>query len=145
MKWFYLIFYLVLSVLSFNVYAEASPADEVTSAIKKQWAKPNKPVDVPVVAVGERYALADWIQGAQGGRAALHLEHGEWVTLMCGNENMKSVQTLESIGMAKEEAVKISRSLALQEVSLTEKQMVAIDSFQGIVDVLTDEEHHEHH
>lgn len=47
--------------------------------------------------------------------------------------------------MAKEEAVKISRSLALQEVSLTEKQMVAIDSFQGIVDVLTDEEHHEHH
>lgn len=150
MKRFYLavsllIVSLVLAVLSFDVYAKTPAADAVVSAIKAQWAKPNNPIDVPVVAVGERYALADWIQGGQGGRALLHLDHGKWVTLMCGNANMKSVQTLESMGMSKVEAVKISGNLKMQEANLTKKQLAIIDSFQGIVEVLTNAGHHEHH
>lgn len=126
--------------------ADSSVEELIASTIKKQWDTPHLLVEIPVIAVGKNYALADWMQGERGGRALLSLSEGKWQTLMCGSAQLKSAQSLERAGVPSAEAKQISESLAIKESNLNVEQLVLIDSFEGIVDVLTDlAQHHEHH
>jgi len=135
---------LLLSSIATNAYSSAEAL--ITLTIKNQWETPHHLVEIPVIAVGTNYALADWAQGERGGRALLRLSEGKWQTLMCGSAQLKSAQSLERVGVPSEEAAQISENLAVKEANLSAVQLALIDSFKGIVDVLTDSEHqHEHH
>jgi hypothetical protein len=133
-------------LLSMSANADSSAEELIASTIKHQWETPHRLVEVPIIAVGRLYALADWMQGERGGRALLRLSEGKWQTLMCGSAKLKSAQSLERAGVPSEEAKEISENLAAKEVNLSIAQLALIDSFEGIVDVLTDStHHHEHH
>lgn len=130
-----------------SVTSNADPSAEalITLTIKKQWETAHILLEVPAIAVGTNYALADWVQGERGGRALLRLSEGKWKTLMCGSVQLKSALSLERAGVPKAEATQISENLSVKEANLSSAQLALIDSFQGIVDVLTDSvDHHEH-
>ncbi len=146
MKQFFQSICSLLLLWSITANADASAESLITLAIKNQWETPHRLVEIPVIAVGTDYALADWVQGERGGRALLRLNEGEWQTLMCGSAQLKSAQSLARAGVPSAEAKQISESLAIKEAILSTVQLALIDSFEGIVDVLKSSDHqHVHH
>lgn len=144
-QFFQTVCYLFL-LLAFSANADSSAEELIALSIKNQWETPHNLVNIPVIVVGRHFALADWVQGERGGRALLRLSESKWQTLMCGSAQLKSPQSLERAGVPSEEAKLISENLAIKEVDLSPAQLSLIDSFEGIVDVLTDSSHHhEHH
>jgi hypothetical protein len=136
----------LFSLLAISANADSSAEDLIALTIKHQWETPHHLVEIPAIAVGTNYALADWVQGERGGRALLRFSEGKWQTLMCGSAQLKSAQSLERAGVPSAEAKQISENLATKEANLSAAQLTQIDSFEGIVDVLTDSEHqHVHH
>jgi hypothetical protein len=145
MKQLFQTFCYFLLLLSISANADSSSEELIALIIKHQWETPHRLVEVPAIAVGTQYALADWVQGKRGGRALLLLSEGKWQTLMCGSAQLKSAQSLEKAGVPSAEAKQISENLATKEANLSSAQLAIIDSFEGIVDVLTDSEHHHVH
>jgi hypothetical protein len=146
MKQFFQIICHLFLLLSMSANADSSAEELIASTIKNQWETSHRLVDIPAIAVGTNYALADWVHGERGGRALLRLSEGKWQTLMCGSAQLKSAQSLERAGVPSVEAKQISENLAAIEANLSPAQLALIDSFEGIVDVLTDSAHqHEHH
>jgi hypothetical protein len=146
MKQLFQIVCYLLFLLSITVKADSSAEELIALTIKNQWETPHHLVEIPAIAVGKQYALADWMQGERGGRALLRLSEGKWQTLMCGSAQLKSSQSLERAGVPSAEAKQISENLAAKEANLSAAKLVLIESFEGIVDVLTDSAHqHEHH
>jgi len=119
--------------------------ENIIQVIKMQWDQPQNPVAVPVVAVSELYAVADWTQGARGGRALLKFNEGHWQMLACGDAQIKSVFRLTQMGVAKENAQDIVQQLTFDEVQLSQAQLSVINSFSGVVDLFTHPEHHHQH
>ena len=119
---------------------------QIIQVLKNQFERPVTPLDVPVVVVSGDYAVADWLQDNRGGRALLRHDADGWHTLMCSGAQFKSPQALRQAGVQEEDAIRISQELSQKEQNLSAEQLKQIDSFQGIVDVLTQpEHHHEHH
>jgi len=116
----------------------------IIQAIKMQWDQPQHPVSVPVVAISVPYAVADWTQDARGGRVLLKLNDGHWQALACGDALIKSVFKLEKMGVPKAHAEEIVQQLTLEEAQLSQAEISTINSFSGLVDLLTHPEHHQH-
>ena len=137
-------------LVTFVMTVDAQPVDtaeaQIIQVLKSQFDRPVTPLEVAVVVVSGDYAVADWLQDNRGGRALLRHDADGWHTLMCSGAQFKSPQALRQAGVQEEDATRISQQLSQKEQSLTAEQLKKIDSFQGIVDVLTNpEHHHEHH
>lgn len=135
-------FFLLLCVTAIVFYCDttlASPKEEVIRAIKQQWEKPDHLVAVPVVAVQDEFAIADWLQGNHGGRAMLRKMHGAWQTLACGDAKMKTVIQLNQFGVPAPQAELLIHALNAQEQHLTQEELQMIDGFSGIMEL---REHH---
>lgn len=129
-----------------NATDDSSAQGQIIKVLKDQFDRPVNPLEVPVVIVSGEYAVADWIQDNRGGRALLRHDADGWHTLMCSGAQFKSPQALRQAGVQEEDAIRISQELSQKEQNLSAEQLKQIDSFQGIVDVLTQpEHHHEHH
>lgn len=136
---------LVTLVFAVNAQPINTAEAEITQALRKQFDRPAAPLDVPVVVVSRDFAVADWLQDTRGGRALLRRDAKGWHTLMCSGAQFKSSQALRQAGVPDADAINISRELSQKEQSLTAEQLKIINGFEGIVDVLTNPEHHEHH
>ncbi len=136
---------LVLLLAPFSYAADAPAQAQIVKVLKDQFDRPVTLLDVPVVVVSGDFAVADWLQDNRGGRALLRRDTDGWHTLMCSGAQFKSPQALRHAGVQEDDATRISRELGQQEQNLTAEQLKKIDSFKGIVDVLTNPEHHEHH
>lgn len=134
---FWLTLFMVKSI------AEVAESTAVVAAIKAQWEKPNKPVDVPVVVVSGQHAIADWIQGEKGGRALLMMHGQHWQTMMCGDGNMKQRKHLLQAGVPAKDADALIAGLGKAEAKLSSDQLKLINSFKGIVDLLKEPHHHD--
>ncbi len=134
---FWVTVYMVKSI------AEVAQSTAVVTAIKAQWEKPNKPIDVPVVVVSGQHAIADWIQGEKGGRALLMMHGRHWQTMMCGDGNMKQRKHLLQAGVPAKDADALIAGLGKAEAKLTSDQLKLIDSFKGMVDLLKEPHHHD--
>jgi hypothetical protein len=137
-------------VLALDVQSlDAQPLDvaeaEIIQVLKNQFDRPVTPLEVPIVVVSGDFAVADWVQDNRGGRALLRHDADGWHTLMCGGAQFKSAQALRQAGVNDEEAQQLSKELARHEKSLSDVQLTQINSFEGIVSVLTHPEHHKHH
>lgn len=132
-------------MLSFAHAAEESMQAQIIQVLKNQFDRPVNPLEVPVVVISGDYAVADWLQDNRGGRALLRHDADGWRTLMCSGAQFKSPQALRQAGLQENDASLISKELSRKEQSLTDEQLKKIDSFQGIMDVLTNPDHHEHH
>jgi hypothetical protein len=132
-------------MVSFAHAAEESMQAQIIQVLKNQFDRPVSPLEVPVVVISGDYAVADWLQDHRGGRALLRHDADGWRTLMCSGAQFKSPQALQQAGLQENDAARISKELSQKEQSLTDEQLKKIDSFQGIMDVLTNPDHHEHH
>ncbi len=130
--------------ISGEIESKASAKENIIRAIKMQFDQPQHPVSVPVVAISAPYAVADWMQGTRGGRALLKLNDGHWQALACGDAQIKSVFKLEKMGVPKAHAEEIVQQLTLEETQLSQAEISTINSFSGLVDLLTHPEHHQH-
>jgi hypothetical protein len=134
---------------TFVMTVDAQPLDtaeaQIIQVLKNQFERPVTPLDVPVVVVSGDYAVADWLQDNRGGRALLRHDADGWRTLMCSGAQFKSPQALRQAGVQEDDANNISQELSQKEQNLTAEQLKKIDSFEGMVNVLTNPEHHEHH
>jgi hypothetical protein len=129
----------------FAYAVDVSTQTQIIKVLKGQFDRSAFPLEVPVVVVSGDYALADWLQDNRGGRALLRRDTDGWHTLMCSGAQFKSTQTLRQAGVQEDDATHISQELSQKEQNLTKEQLKKIDSFQGLVDVLTNSDHHEHH
>jgi len=132
-------------VMSVGAQSLDTPEAQIIQALKTQFDRPVSPLEVPVVVVSGDYAVADWLQDNRGGRALLRHDAAGWQTLMCGGAQFKSPQALRQAGVRDEDAQRLSQELARHEKSLSDVQLIQINSFEGIVNVLTHPEHHKHH
>jgi hypothetical protein len=136
---------LVTFVMTVDAQSLDTAEAQIIQVLKNQFERPVTPLDVPVVVVSGDYAVADWLQDNRGGRALLRRDADGWHTLMCSGAQFKTPQALRQAGVQEEDATHISHELSQKEQNLTEEQLKKIDSFQGIVDVLTNPDHHGHH
>jgi len=142
----WMVLFLVMNIANAGqLDTNAVAKEHIIQAIKMQWDQPQHPVSVPVVAISVPYAVADWTQDARGGRALLKLNDRHWQALACGDAQIKSVFKLEKMGVPKAHAEEIVQQLTLEETQLSQAAISTINSFSGVVDLLTDPEHHHQH
>ena len=116
----------------------------IEKAIKAQWDKPNNPIRVPVIVNHGDYAIADWIQEPRGGRALLRRDADNWQTIFCGDVLLSKKAHMINAGVPVSDAEYLEFGLAQAELNISAKDMVLVNSFIGIVDLLTEPNHHAH-
>lgn len=125
---------LALSLFCFGG-SSAEPQDEVVIRIvmKANWEKPDSTLTVDPIVVAGGYAIADWEQGEMGGRALLKKKHENWEVQLCAGDEIKSAETLKSLGVSADIASRIATELSNAEKSLSDARLRKISSFKGLV------------
>lgn len=118
---------------SWAMDAAAASRQAVKQVLKAQFDRPQAPLSVPVVVVQGEHALAAWEQGAQGGRALLHRQHGQWSVVLCAGPGLKKAGALAQAGVPPAPAQALARELAEAESVLSAAQRNRFDAFQGEV------------
>lgn len=137
-----LLLLLLVSLVFLHDFCDEKQKHQVAQAIKAQWDKPDRPVEVLVVVVEDDFAIADWLQEARGGRAVLRNMNGSWQTLACGDAQIKHVQKLTQFGMRLPQAQAIVQQLQLEERNISQEKLRRIDQFSGVVDMRHHAFHH---
>lgn len=115
--------------------ATGNQADK--QAILKQmhatWDRPEATLEVGPLLIEDDYAIADWTQGAMGGRALLKREHGEWNTVLCAGDGIRDVEGLLAVGLPAAQAEALSIGLAEAEKQVSSERLAMMAAFRGIV------------
>lgn len=113
--------------------AAAKEETAIVAQMRATWEKPEAPLDAgPVVAEGD-HAVADWTQGARGGRALLRREHGEWITVLCAGDGIRSAEGLQAVGVPAPEATALAAKLAKAEQAVPAERLARMSAFLGVV------------
>jgi hypothetical protein len=115
----------------------ADPTDmqHITAAMKKQFDRPDAPLDVGPVTVEGHYAVAGWTQGKQGGRALLQKDKSGWFIAVCAGDGLTQSEVLKTAGMDAASAQKLVHAVLAAEAKLSVDKRRRIGSFQGLVKV----------
>ncbi|HEY0906417.1 MAG TPA: copper uptake system-associated protein [Methylophilus sp.] len=130
------LFLMALSIATAHAHSAAAEDEQsVAKEMHETWDKPDQPLMLPVIVIHHGMAIADWIQGNQGGRALLkyHPEHQHWHTLLCGGAELTAPKHLEEAGMSAANAQALVLLLKQREQTLPDDQRQQIDSFNGVV------------
>lgn len=133
-RWRRLVVALVLP-LALSACGPSHRDDEaaITALMKHTWDKPDLPLVVgPIALVGDA-AVADWTQGANGGRALLKRNDSLWSVVLCAGDGLKSEETLRSSGLSSAQAQRITQALAAKEQVVLPERLAAMTSFKGLV------------
>jgi hypothetical protein len=127
---------LVLAAVALLVASPAwSEADDaaVRTVLMKAFDKPEARLVVEPVVVAGTHAIADWTQGAQGGRALLRRSAAGWTLILCAGDGLKDPQALQLAGLSAAEAADLATRLAASERTLPAERLALLASFEGIV------------
>ena len=113
--------------------AAATDAAAIVAQMRAIWEKPETPLDAGPVAVEGDHAVADWTQGARGGRALLRREHGQWVTVLCAGDGIRSAEGLQAVGVPAAEATALAAKLAKAEQAVPAERLARMSAFLGVV------------
>lgn len=110
-------------------------ADEaaVTDTLMRLFDKPEARLVVGPIAVAGNAALADWTQGALGGRALLKRHADAWGVVLCAGDGIKNESALSMAGIPSEHAREIVAELSKKERSESAERLQLIASFRGVV------------
>jgi hypothetical protein len=110
-------------------------ADEVAivDALTRMFDKPESRLVVGPIAASGNAALADWTQGALGGRALLKRHDGQWSIELCGGDSIKNESALAMAGIAPAEARKIVAEISEEEKGEPTERLKFIAAFRGVV------------
>ena len=128
----------VLSLLLVSCSMEQAPeAKADMQAILHQmhatWDRPEAKLEAGPVVIEGDYAIADWTQGAMGGRALLKREHGEWNTVLCAGDGIRDAEGLLAVGLPDEQAAALAAGLAEAEKQVSPQRLALMAAFSGIV------------
>jgi hypothetical protein len=115
----------------------ASPKDTqlISAAMKKQFDKPEAPLEVGPVSVEGNYAVAGWTQGRQGGRALLQKGKDGWFIAVCAGDALTQTEVLKTTGMDATSAQKLANGVLAAEARLSVDKRRRFASFQGVLKV----------
>lgn len=126
-KTFALMLGLLLS--SVAVYADEAQS-QIKQIINRTYDKPDAKVSFGPVVIEQNYAIADWLQGKNGGRALLKMgQDGQWKIELCAGAGLKSAEHLQHIGLSAATAKALSLKLAEKEQALPVETLKRFDLF----------------
>lgn len=110
-------------------------ADEesILARMHATWDQPGKALDAGPVVVAGDWAVADWDQGAMGGRALLRRGHDGWTTVLCAGDLLRSADGLQEAGVPSDIASTLATKLAVAERGLSAERLGRMSAFMGIV------------
>ena len=123
-----------------SLITEKSAAQAIEHRLKSTFDKPNSPLLVKPIVIDGDYAVAGWSQDGRGGRALLKKEKAGWTIKMCAGETLKKADTLQSMGLSKANAIRLSSSLVEEESNIDPLLVELLSSFKGTV--MMDGGHH---
>jgi hypothetical protein len=115
--------------------AVMTDANVIAHVLKKQFEKPDAPLQVAPVSVEGDYAVAGWIQHGRGGRALLKKEKAQWTIQLCGGDGLLQASALTMTGLSQAAAGRLAAKVAAAEKKLTADQRRQLSLFDGIVKV----------
>ena len=116
-------------------HASMTEDKAIAHVMKKQFEKPDAPLQVAPVSVEGDYAVAGWIQHGRGGRALLKKEKAQWTIQLCGGDGLLQASALSMTGMSQAAAGRLAAKVAAAEKKLTADQRRQLSLFDGIVKV----------
>ncbi len=111
----------------------ASDADAVRTVLTAAFDKPDQPLSVDPVAIAGDYAVADWSQGAAGGRALLRRGGSGWIIVLCAGEGIRSADGLAQAGIPRPLAGQLAAALAQAERDVPAARLALFARFEGLV------------
>ncbi len=132
--------------------AADSRSDEVAieALMRGAWERTDAPLAVaPVVITGD-YAIADWTQSENGGRALLRRNKDGWSVVLCAGDALKEAKTLREAGLPAATADALVEALAAAELSVEPDRRTMFSRFEALVSMETDDatsgpDGHRHH
>ncbi|CCE01416.1 conserved hypothetical protein [Bradyrhizobium sp. STM 3809] len=85
------------------------------------------------MVVSGTHAIADWTQGAHGGRALLRQGPTGWTLILCAGDGIKDPKALQLAGLPAAEGAALAQRLAAAEQTLPADRLAVLSSFEGIV------------
>jgi len=125
----------LLLLAATTVWSLGEDTHAIATAMKKQFDRPDAPLQVAPVTVEGDYAVAGWLQAGKGGRALLQKSQGAWTIAVCAGDGLKDPKVLESTGMSSATARKLARAVVAAESKLGVDVRTRFASFEGIVKV----------
>lgn len=101
--------------------------------MRATWDRPDAPLDVGPVVVDSNHAVADWTQGAMGGRALLARGEGGWAVVLCAGDSIRTAEGLQAVGLPAASAGRLAGALAERERGVAQERLNAMSRFEGIV------------
>ncbi len=101
--------------------------------LMRMFDKPEARLVVGPIAVAGNAALADWTQGAMGGRALLRYRDNIWRVELCAGDGIKNESALAMAGIRPDRGRAIVAELNDEERAETPERLKQIASFSGVV------------
>nr|WP_315466281.1 copper uptake system-associated protein [uncultured Rhodoferax sp.] len=114
---------------------KGTDAEQIASVMKKQFERPDAPLNVAPVTVLGHYAVAGWTQGGKGGRALMQKDANGWFIAVCAGDGLKDAKVLQSTGMPAEQAAPLAAAVKAAEAKLGKDQLALFASFEGMLNV----------
>jgi hypothetical protein len=115
--------------------AATQPPDAavITDMLMKRFDRPDAHLVVQPLVIEGDAAIADWIQGDQGGRALLRRQQGQWSLVLCGGDGLTHADVLIQAGVAPGQARALADHLAQAERQIAPSTLTRLKQFPGIV------------
>jgi len=105
----------------------------IETQMHTQFDRPDARLDVGPIAVSGNHAVADWTQGAMGGRALYERRDGTWAIVLCSGDALKQVAYLKQARVPDGNAEAIVRKLGESEKVIAHERLAKMRSFTGTV------------
>lgn len=145
MKYVYFITTLLLILLTSQAQAQSQDdvqRQQIRAAIGKTYDQPQSKVETNPIALSAEFALADWVQDKNGGRALMHKVKGAWQIIACGGDGFKNLSALVDAGIPKSTAQALVSQLSAAEKALPPERVKQFSLFGTAAAVPTNPQHH---
>jgi len=112
---------------------DAADVAAIEDLMRATWDRPEARLDAGPIAVADDYAVADWTQGAAGGRALLRKRNGQWSVILCAGDALRSADGLRALGITETTAARLSNDLIDLERDVEAARLAKMSAFAGIV------------
>jgi len=124
---------LALPLLLAATAGQAADSDDITRLMLQHFDRPDARLAAGPVVVAGDWAVADWSQGAKGGRALLHQQDGHWHLTLCGGDALRQAADLARLGPPEAVAGALAAALAQAEAAETPARLALIASFGDVM------------
>jgi hypothetical protein len=125
----YRVLVFVVAAMAVGCTSVSDDRQAIEQMLHQRLDRSGVPLEINPIIVRERYAIADWTQGTNGGRVLLRQEHGGWKVMAEAGEELRDAQFLKQAGMTQQEASALANVLIAAERRLPESRLALFDSY----------------